>query len=195
MSDPKAQQEPTMEEILASIRQIISEDNQAPAQPGAPAPAAAPAAPPPAAPKVEVLELTDEVKDDGSVVAITPEPPAEPPPPPPVVAAPPPPPPPPPPPLRPPVAEAIEIDDDDGLVSPPIASQAAAHLGSLASAMSATRAVPLGNTAQTLEELVRELLKPMLKEWLDANLATIVQQAVDREVAKLSTRAEANRFR
>ncbi len=97
-------------------------------------------------------------------------------------------PPPPPPPL------ASDFDDID-LVSPPVAHQAAVHLGSLASAVSATRSVPIGNGAQTLEELIRELLRPMLKQWLDANLATIVQRAVDREVVKLSTRADEDRFR
>jgi cell pole-organizing protein PopZ len=85
--------------------------------------------------------------------------------------------------------------DDIDLVSAPVATEAAAHLGSLASAVSATRAVPIGNGAQTLEELVRELLRPMLKQWLDANLAAIVQRAVDREVAKLATRADTDRFR
>ncbi|MDE2161898.1 MAG: DUF2497 domain-containing protein [Alphaproteobacteria bacterium] len=63
------QHEPTMEEILASIRKIISEDSTE-AQPAAapeakPAPAAAPApAPMMAAPvEADVLELTQEVHD------------------------------------------------------------------------------------------------------------------------------------
>jgi cell pole-organizing protein PopZ len=82
-SSANPQHEPTMEEILASIRKIISEDQQpepvrpaptlAPvkAQP-APAPepiairAAAPVAapPPPPAAELDVLELTEEVTDD-----------------------------------------------------------------------------------------------------------------------------------
>src|SRR5438445_3206663 len=73
MSNP--QHEPTMEEILASIRKIISEDapeGGAPAEPAAPAPAApaapaaaAPAAPTPAPQPVyeDVLELTQEVEE------------------------------------------------------------------------------------------------------------------------------------
>jgi cell pole-organizing protein PopZ len=69
MSNP--QHEPTMEEILASIRKIISEDapeGGAPAEPAveAPAPAAAaPAAPAPAPQPVyeDVLELTQEVEE------------------------------------------------------------------------------------------------------------------------------------
>jgi hypothetical protein len=61
MSSP--QHEPTMEEILASIRKIISEDSPAQEAPAAPAAAAPPPppAPPPPAPEPEVLELTQEV--------------------------------------------------------------------------------------------------------------------------------------
>jgi cell pole-organizing protein PopZ len=54
MSDP--QHEPTMEEILASIRKIISEDG-----PETPAAPAAPAAPAPVAEEADILELTQEV--------------------------------------------------------------------------------------------------------------------------------------
>ncbi|HKU66056.1 MAG TPA: DUF2497 domain-containing protein [Rhizomicrobium sp.] len=73
MSNP--QHEPTMEEILASIRKIISEDapeGGAPAEAAAPAPAApppaaaapaAPAPPPPQPVYEDVLELTQEVEE------------------------------------------------------------------------------------------------------------------------------------
>ncbi|QHL91964.1 DUF2497 domain-containing protein [Sphingomonas changnyeongensis] len=40
----------------------------------------------------------------------------------------------------------------------------------------------------TLEGLVREMLRPMLKEWLDARLPDIVNAAVAREVARISGR-------
>lgn len=85
MSSP--QHEPTMEEILASIRKIISEDNPEAAPPAAaaapaPKPAAAPApapAPEPAKqPEMEVLELTQEVVEPEPAPAPEP-PPAEPP--------------------------------------------------------------------------------------------------------------------
>jgi uncharacterized protein len=82
MSSP--QHEPTMEEILASIRKIISEDNPEPAPAAPPPPAAAapepPPPPPPPAPEpvkqpeMEVLELTQEVAEQ------EPEPAPEPPP-------------------------------------------------------------------------------------------------------------------
>jgi cell pole-organizing protein PopZ len=185
MSD--SAQEPTMEEILASIRRIISEDD-APESTAEAAPAAtvepaveeepeaaeeepvAAAAPPPA-PKPEpeaaeeeedALELTDKVETHGDLEVMT-APPPEPPAP---VAA------PAPAPAPKPVAE--------GLVSAPAAAAAAAAFGRLTSA---TLMPPAG---RTLEDVVSELLRPMLQQWLDENLPEIVQTAVDAEVARIS---------
>jgi len=42
---------------------------------------------------------------------------------------------------------------------------------------------------QTLEGLVREMLKPMLKEWLDANLPRIVEAKVEAEVQRIARMA------
>ena len=63
MSDPNAEQEPSMEEILASIRRIISEDGDEDT-----AEEAGREPEPPAEHEEGVLELTDEVQDDGTVV-------------------------------------------------------------------------------------------------------------------------------
>ncbi|MEQ9121133.1 MAG: DUF2497 domain-containing protein, partial [Alphaproteobacteria bacterium] len=79
---------------------------------------------------------------------------------------------------------------EDGLVSPPTADDALAAFGSLAAAVSGRRDMPLGTGARTLEEMVKELLRPMLKEWLDGNLAAIVQRAVEREVARIANRTD-----
>ena len=38
----------------------------------------------------------------------------------------------------------------------------------------------------TLEGLVREMLRPMLREWLDANLPGLVESIVAREIAKIT---------
>lgn len=43
-----------------------------------------------------------------------------------------------------------------------------------------------GSGPETLEDLVRELLQPMLKSWLDANLPEIVEQMVAREIARIT---------
>ncbi|TKD50811.1 DUF2497 domain-containing protein [Sphingomonas baiyangensis] len=42
--------------------------------------------------------------------------------------------------------------------------------------------------ADTLEGLVREMLRPMLSQWLDANLPRIVETMVSREIARISGR-------
>ena len=41
-------------------------------------------------------------------------------------------------------------------------------------------------SGNTLEDLVRELLKPMLKSWLDENLPPIVERMVAKEIARLA---------
>lgn len=62
------------------------------------------------------------------------------------------------------------------------AESAAGSLGKLISKMD------LGSD-NTLEGLVRELLKPMVKEWLDANLARIVEEKVEAEVQRIGRMA------
>lgn len=168
-----------MEEILASIRRIISEDDApgdgeaAPAAEPEPAnePAAAFEAAPEPEPAEDELELTDRVTPEaetiGDIEAYTkveveaePEPEPEPPPPPPKPA---------------PVAR-----DDDRLVSEPSASAAAAAFGQLSEAI----AMPAAGV--TLEDVVRELLRPLLKDWLDTNLPRIVEAKVAEEVERIA---------
>jgi len=45
---------------------------------------------------------------------------------------------------------------------------------------------PAANADNTLDGLVREMLRPMLKEWLDAHLPTLVEGLVAREIARLT---------
>ena len=72
--------------------------------------------------------------------------------------------------------------DDTSLTDESTANAAAGALGKLISKMD------LG-TDNTLEGLVRELLRPMIKEWLDANLASIVEEKVEAEVERISRMA------
>ena len=43
---------------------------------------------------------------------------------------------------------------------------------------------------RTLEDLVREMLKPILRDWLDQNLSSIVEARVQAEVERISRRQE-----
>jgi cell pole-organizing protein PopZ len=181
-------QEPTMEEILASIRRIISEDDAPPAEEAAPAateepaaleaarapepepeaavepePVAAAAEPEPEPEPVaeeEALELTDKVETHGDLDVVAP------------AAA-------PPPPQREPAPMAAPAPVE-GLVSEHAATAAASAFGQLSAAIAMPR------SDRTLEDVVRELLRPLLQQWLDDNLPAIVQQSVEAEVARIA---------
>lgn len=191
MSDAKGQHEPSMEEILASIRRIIAEDGES-----APAPPAAEEKP---ARGEEVLELTEVVEEDGTVVSITAggkkpfaEPPPPPPPPPPkaifgVESAPPraePEPLPPPPPMP--------VESDERLVSQATEVASVSALSQLAGLGGRDQlgSLPLGDAGRTLEDLVRELLRPMLRDWLDAHLPQLVERLVQDEIRRMSREAQ-----
>jgi cell pole-organizing protein PopZ len=167
MSEGKG--EPSMEEILASIRRIISEDGE-PAGAGAGEPAAAPRAA--GAMSGDVFDLVDEAPpsarggglDDLMNMLDDPEP------------------------ARP----AARGGFDDGLMSPGAADQTAARFAQLA----AMAGQPQQDTYQpsrlasanpTLDELVREALKPVLREWLDYNLPPMVENMVRVEIERLAS--------
>jgi uncharacterized protein len=49
-------------------------------------------------------------------------------------------------------------------------------------------ALPLGAGGKTIEDLVKEMLRPMLKEWIDRSLPPMVERLVEREIARLTRR-------
>lgn len=191
-----------MEEILASIRRIISEDDAPAAAEGeAPAAAEAPAeeaeAPAPAASPPPVA--FDEEDEDDDVLDLTEPAPAPVPEPAPVRAEPapatslgdldvfsaPPPREPEAAPVRaaaPTPAYDLDTDEDDGLLSNNSAYQAASAFSAL------SRNIAMPADARTLEDVVREMLRPMLKDWLDTNLPAIVETAVQAEVERIARR-------
>lgn len=161
-----------MEEILASIRRIISEDD-APASEADAAPDHEPEPQPvaaaPEAPADDVLELTDRIDGEADTVGdITAYPAEEP-----KAAAPEPAPPPKPAPLA-------TVTEDDRLVSDVSARAAASAFGQLSAA------VAMPADAQTLDGVVRDLLRPLLKDWLDRHLPAIVEAKVSEEVERIA---------
>ncbi len=189
MAEPKTEQEPSIEEILESIRQIISEDGEPAAAPAAAAPARAPEpeipayTPPPAEPEPspvfaavvdddDILDLTEKALPAGRQPEIdmtdVPEP---------VVPA-----------YRPPPEPLYNTaTSDDRLVSDTtadISAHAMARL--LAGNVAVERDLPgrVGNV--TLEDMTRELLRPLLKNWLDQNLPPLIERMVAKEIEKIS---------
>lgn len=72
---------------------------------------------------------------------------------------------------------------DDRIVSPHT-ERAAAHALAGLSALSNRTAFE----GHTVEALVRELLRPMLRQWMDQNLPSLVERLVEAEIERLSRR-------
>jgi hypothetical protein len=68
--------------------------------------------------------------------------------------------------------------------SPAILSQST--VSSVESAFNALAHTVLSNNARTLEDLVKEMLRPMLKSWLDDNLPGLVERIVKAEIERVS---------
>ncbi len=217
MSNKSGQKDPSMEEILGSIRKIISEDNSEGAPSGQPA----------AGDDEEILDLTEEVPGEAGEERVEPvltsvadEPVPEPEPeeeprrepvfgahpatepqdtePPettgqqPEVEV-----------GEPPTEEANAMPDTpespqgaaaapaSNLVSDKATSATAVSLGELNKAVAEKSGARLGiGEGNTVEGMVKEMMRPMLRDWLDENLPGIVERLVKREIQNLVDRAQ-----
>jgi cell pole-organizing protein PopZ len=224
MTQPAKVQEPSMEEILASIRRIIADDDSAKMATEAPKPSVAPAPPAPApvaaaprpapepAPAVmpqpqqeidavlaefepaqteaEVLDLTeamtappppnaanfrtidgesDVVFSDRPYSAVEPAAPRAPEEP-----------------RRPTMPSAMPSTPSTAMPAIDHALMSATTTAAVDSAFNSLAHTILGQNARTLEDLVKEMLRPMLKSWLDDNLPSLVERIVRAEIERVS---------
>ncbi len=150
-----------MEEILASIRRIISEEEQAPAAPE---------------PVLDLTQHAEETVEDDIVFEPAPTPTPTPPQ------------------VETPIMQTARTTPtpthapeptpqhtSDVIISSPTASLAAGSLSRLAGSLRVA-----DTPGQTVEGVVRELLKPMLKDWLDHNLPAIVEARVEAELERIA---------
>ena len=142
-----APREPSMEDILASIKKVIAEEKELRA--------AIPPGPvgdddPGPADDEDVLEL-DQPMDAAPNAPAAPEPPAD---------------------LGPPL-----VDEE-------VADAGRARLAELTSIAAA--APPPQPAANPLEDIVRDMLRPALKAWLDEHLPGIVDEHVKREISRIT---------
>jgi uncharacterized protein len=217
-AQPKAT-EPSMEEILASIRRIISDDQPAkPATPPQPV-AATPAPPAPAQPAPAPAAIVQPAvqpplaaparsDDDEDILDLTPKPRAERKKEPhfitddpvdndlsfqdpqaivPTV-------------VEPPKGQddidalmaAAEFDPAPAPMLPPAAAAAQERLVSshtdraVSTAFSSLANTVLANNGRTLDDVVTDMLRPMLKGWLDDNLPGIVERLVRAEIERVA---------
>ena len=82
------------------------------------------------------------------------------------------------------------IQPPPGLVSEAASHAASNAIGSLIRSISSERAVAIGRPGITLEDLVREELRPLLKSWLDSNLPSLVERIVRAEIQRVVERTE-----
>ena len=149
-----------MEEIIASISRIRTEDKKPNESPH-----------PVRRESGDILNLTDAVNEDGSVrrlvpltanssaqSPVTPAVPEEP-------SA---------------LAERILSSATSGA-----AAAAFAQLGALPRERRRECELPLGGAERTLEDVVRDLLRPLLQAWLDEHLPGIVERLVREEIARV----------
>ncbi|MEE9433173.1 MAG: DUF2497 domain-containing protein [Sphingorhabdus sp.] len=133
--------EPSMEEILSSIKRIIADDEAIKAPPTKKAAEKKPADADTAEGE-EILELT----------------------------------------------ESAEIPDEGEKLLDEKKAKSLAHSFSTLQTLSEPGATPqiVRSGETSLEGLTRELMRPMLKEWLDANLPDIVEAMVAREISRIT---------
>lgn len=190
LPDVKGDNEPSMEEILASIRKIIADDSLGTKkdEPPAKKPAAKKPEPEPEPePLVEddVLDLADiavvtsapqdvtvepepepvEMTFEPVAVMVEPDPPKAPP----VMA-------------QPVMAmpQPVEVDMSERIISQQTGSMISAAFQSLA------RNTPMPAAGRSLEDVVVELVRPMLRDWIDAHLPGIVEKMVKAEIERVS---------
>jgi uncharacterized protein len=182
----KPEQEPSIEEILASIRQIISDDDEPRT---AEVDLSAKEEPAPVADDsfADVLELTNEIPQ-----AAPPPPPVEP-----TrpsfdldLAEPPAPPPPP----KPAPAPKFETQDIGDAIFTATAAAATADAfarlkGNVPVEREENRTL-YADGRVTLEDIVREMMRPMLRDWINDHVPTIVERLVEKELEKLARQAQ-----
>jgi cell pole-organizing protein PopZ len=77
----------------------------------------------------------------------------------------------------------------DSLLAPAVAAAASASVGQLLRAVSAERGAAVTRGGPTIEDVVREELRPLLKDWLDQHLPAIVERLVRAEIERVAGRA------
>lgn len=190
------EQDPSIEEILASIRQIISDDDDAPNDTNGEVKDAAPVQEQEPTPEPVVEEepqptpepqpepvAEEEVQDDAfdltpsMQVDQTPSEPEED--------------------MQDDFDQAIDDIEDgfedkaiDDYKSEIVSKAVATSTVGAFSKLSENVALSKMNDNITLEEIVKDMLRPMLREWIDTNMPNIVEVLVEKELEKLARHAK-----
>jgi len=183
MSDENNNEEDlSIEEILDSIRQIISEDDEEGGEESQPEAKEAPPAPvEEPEPEEEVIELTDKIEEPKPEPEPEPEPTPEPEPE----------------PEPEPVEEFEEPEPDEIDMTGPEDNEQSdddnvlrgiAESAAMDGFEKLVKKTAIEYNGITIEEIVRTELKPLLREWLDDNLPNMIERLVQEELERVSKR-------
>ena len=81
---------------------------------------------------------------------------------------------------------AFEPPPLESAAAPPQQILSRSTVSAVESAFNTLANTVLSNNARTLEDLVKEMLRPMLKSWLDDNLPGLVERIVKAEIERVS---------
>jgi cell pole-organizing protein PopZ len=76
-----------------------------------------------------------------------------------------------------------------GLLAPETAAAAASSVDGLLRMLTASRSTQTHRGGPTIEDLVREEIRPLLKEWLDSHLPGLVERQVRSEIERVVGRS------
>ena len=82
------------------------------------------------------------------------------------------------------VSQPVEDSVREELIS---AATASASLEAMSKLVADEAARP--DNSSTIEQITKDLLRPMLKDWLDANLPALIEKLVQKELRRLSLKS------
>lgn len=82
------------------------------------------------------------------------------------------------------------VESPKGLVSEDAAGDVARTIGSLINSISHDRNVAVSRGGTTIEDIVREEIRPVLKAWFDTHLPSLVERIVRSEIARVVERTQ-----
>jgi cell pole-organizing protein PopZ len=82
------------------------------------------------------------------------------------------------------------LEPPESLISDKTTDAAASSIGALVRSMTTEKSVAISKSGSvTIEDIVREEIRPLLKAWLDSHLATLVERVVRSEIERVINRS------
>ncbi|OYV28547.1 MAG: hypothetical protein B7Z81_15675 [Acidocella sp. 20-61-6] len=83
-----------------------------------------------------------------------------------------------------------QLQTPDGLIGQHAANEISNTIGAMVRSVAQERAVAVSRMGTTIEDIVREELRPVLKAWLDTHLPSLVERIVRAEIERVIDRSQ-----